>query len=539
MIIDRRVLLRALALAGLSTIARTRVDALAMSGTQAGAVPEPLLRGGDARAAKLHDGTPRHPSRDVGRVLRQQDERVSSLSSATTSPTPIFTATPKPVPFTFRRLGYTPREAPRKYLPYNRSSPVSKTDTGVHDATGVRMLAIGSKLYNHPVAQAQWGLDNLSSYQLTRDSFYLNRAVLQAQRLVDSHVVSREAWYFPYPFDFLLHGYSDELMQAPWYSAMAQGLALSLFSRLYGETRNQLWRDSADGTFASFLNPPQQGLPWTVQLDGYGYLWLEEYARWPPPDSDFTFNGLVFALFGLYDYAVLTGDARAVLLWDGALTTARQYSQVGIRAPRWASRYCLAHVVNDPGYHHIHITQLLACSAMTADSVFARIADQLRDDYPPPQVSGSVSFAAGYHKGYRFDRYGRVTSSLALNLSRASSAPGDRRIRIRNWGIFYRISAGFLAGYFVGEAYPVRRLMGLHVGLAYFPERRAVFGAQTYSGYQFTSDGRVVGSRSTGFSAPSSAPFDSSGVINGRPHVHITAGVFAGFWVPTQNLVLQ
>lgn len=58
---------------------------------------------------------------------------------------------------------------------------------------------------DHPAAQAQYGLANLASFDLTDGQRILDRAIAQAT-LVDDKVVSRAAWYFPYVFDFALHG---------------------------------------------------------------------------------------------------------------------------------------------------------------------------------------------------------------------------------------------------------------------------------------------------------------------------------------------
>ncbi|MEE3920669.1 hypothetical protein V2I01_27810 [Micromonospora sp. BRA006-A] len=76
-------------------------------------------------------------------------------------------------------------------------------------------------LYDHPVVQADWGLDNLNAYQVTGDRFFLDRAIAQARRNLDRKVESRGAWWYSYPFD--LPRCTGLVLQAPWYSAMAQG----------------------------------------------------------------------------------------------------------------------------------------------------------------------------------------------------------------------------------------------------------------------------------------------------------------------------
>jgi len=46
------------------------------------------------------------------------------------------------------------------------------------------------------------------------------------------------------------------VLRAPWYSGMAQGLAISLFSRLSVVTGEARWRQAATATFDSLLIPP-------------------------------------------------------------------------------------------------------------------------------------------------------------------------------------------------------------------------------------------------------------------------------------------
>jgi hypothetical protein len=244
------------------------------------------------------------------------------------------------------------------------------------------------------VAQAQYGLGSLSSYQLTQNATYLRRAIAQANRLVATRVASRSSWYFPYRFDFALHGKASETLQAPWYSAMAQGLALSLFVRLSQTTGDAAWLADADAVAASFRNAPATGLPSTVHVDGRGFLWLDEYPEVPASSSDLTFNGHMFGFFGLYDYAHQTADPVASQLWDGAAMTVRRYGQNGFRHTNWISRYCLKHQTPAPDYHAIVTVQMLHVHAQTGDALFARVADLYLADYPR-DFHTRVRFPAG------------------------------------------------------------------------------------------------------------------------------------------------
>ena len=160
---------------------------------------------------------------------------------------------------------------------------------------------------------------------------------------------------------------------------MAQGQALSLFTRLYTEIEAPRLMDAAEATFASFERFLNDGAkPWTVLVDNEGYLWLEEY---PTPDADHhAFNGHNFAVYGLYDYYLLTGDALEEL--KGAVTTVLRYFD-DYRNPDGPSYYELRFGVTDEKYHAIHIKQLATLASITGDDRFAKMSEILICDLPP------------------------------------------------------------------------------------------------------------------------------------------------------------
>ncbi|MFL5684454.1 MAG: D-glucuronyl C5-epimerase family protein [Chloroflexota bacterium] len=474
---------------------------------------------------------PKRPTRDVRAILRTQSDASRSSGSLHAAAFPAFAT-----------LGYVQQPVPAAAHPYALAAAVPIDDTGIHDGDGVRMIRIGTTLFDHPVAQAQYGLANVASFDLTDDQRFLDRAIAQATRLVDTRVVSREAWYFPYPFDFALHGRASETMHAPWYSAMAQGMALSLFVDLYERTDDDAWLAAATGTVASFRNGPQTGLPWVVHIDGEGYLWLEEYPAEPPSASDFTLNGHMFATFGLYDYATLTGDPVSTLLFDGGVTTARRYGGTfapgGFRTQAWLSAYCLRHDILDVKYHGIVTNQFIAVHSLTADALFARVSDAYRADYPE-NLRSSVRFAAGTWAGYVFDARGGVVRSKTVGFIRASSAPSDRYTRIKGRGLYYRITAGSLKGYWVAERAERVHAAGQYATARYYPSRSATFPIGRTVGYRFDANGVRSASRSVSLSRRSSAPFDQTAMYGGRRYARITAGALTGYWVPTGAVTLR
>jgi hypothetical protein len=457
--------------------------------------------------------------------------------TATPTPTPAAAAAVPPVmplTFTFANDGYALRSLSVVERPYYRTQVISLIDTGSHDASGVRMVSRSGRLYDHPVAQAQYALDLLNSYRITGDAAYLNRARLQAQRLIDRAVTARGAWYFPYAFDFANAG---EVHRAPWYSAMAQGQALSVFVRLFEVTADEKYLQAAGWALNSFKNLPD-GAPWTVAVDAAGYLWFEEYPETP---LDYILNGHIWAIYGLADYHRLTGDASALALAQGALTAVRHYMG-SFRAPGYLSRYCLKHCGHTSSYHVIHFFQLRQLYTLTGDVRFVRMADTYESDRPDFRISGTVRFLAGTHAAFRFSSTGTIVDKKRATLLRPSQAPAsERQTLVNHPGMWLHISAGIFNGYWISET-PAAYLIGIvRAGpygppspgpVRYTPARRVTVQAGTYTAYRYDQTGKVMGSRVGRWSHPSRTLTDQGAVIVGRRHVYITAGVWAGYWLP-------
>ncbi|MGY4909652.1 D-glucuronyl C5-epimerase family protein [Micromonospora aurantiaca (nom. illeg.)] len=469
-----------------------------------GWVPDPLA-----------DGVPQLPSRDVTKTKEQQRRvRASGATAAAT----------------YVRDGHLPKPLPLAAQPTN-SNPAPLVDRGLHDAQGVRMFSFAGKTWNHPVGQAQWGLSNLAAYRASGDKRFLDRAVANAQRNIDRRVESRGAWWYPYDFD-LSRCAGRPLLRAPWYSGMAQGEMLSLFVGLAEITGEAKWRTAADQTFLSLTLPVVANAPWASWVDPNGYLWLEEYPVTFGTTGERVLNGHTFALYGVYDYWRLTGDERAVAVFDGAASTVRRYLPTHFRVTRWASKYSMGCAQPHVKYHQVHTAQNLKLYEMTTSAVFATYAYLLRSDYPAPAVNGAVSFAAGTHVGYTFSSTGAVTSQKTLKLARASGAQASQRVRVYGRGIYYQIANGALAGYLVPEAYGQRVLLGKAVEHRYDPARTLSFQPGTYTGYAYDAAGNVTGSKRLTFPSASIAPLGATAWVNGRLSYQVTAGAYVGYWLP-------
>jgi hypothetical protein len=283
------------------------------------------------------------------------------------------------LPPPYRVTSYTIRTLARTALPYVSTSLPSKVPPALHDADGVPMKLIGTRLYYSPAGLAQYGLRHEDAFRRTGDADYRVIATKVLNKLMAIGVMSNGGVYIPYRFNFAMHRIATEVMRAPWYSAMAQGLALSLAVRLYRDTGNPVFRTDADLLFRSFKHVGRGTKPWVTYIDAGRYLWLEEYPE-PYTPSDHTANGFNFAVFGLYDYYQETHDPYALQVLRASLTTMRHYVSA-YRRPGTYSKYCLRHGKPQWKYHKIVTWQLEFLYKMSGDPYFHSMSRLFYSDY--------------------------------------------------------------------------------------------------------------------------------------------------------------
>ena len=263
--------------------------------------------------------------------------------------------------------------------PYTECAAFKIGANYARDAEGIPLKLYRDDFTYNPVLIAQAGLEWLACYRESNDAWYLEQARKAGRHLVSKSEDFDGAMFFPYHFDFYLHGRQASVARAPWYSGMAQGQALSLFSRLGELTSDAEWELAAATTLKSFDRARGEAQPWIMDVDEDNSLWIEEY---PTVGEAHVLNGFVFAMFGLYDYYAWRGDEHAAELFRQSLHTLRLNVE-RFRNPLELSAYCLAHRVQNAGYHKIHIWQLGAITRMTDDPYFASVADLFAADYSP------------------------------------------------------------------------------------------------------------------------------------------------------------
>lgn len=161
------------------------------------------------------------------------------------------------------------------------------------------------------------------------------------------------------------------------YSGMAQGEAISVLVRAELEARSHEdsvaseYRRSARRAFELLSRPLEEGGCAVWNGDS---VTVEEYPESPPST---VLNGWVYALFGVYDFMLVTNDGQVSNFWNHSVNTLVR-ALPSYALSYWTS-YDLAGTVASPFYHTLHIAQMEAMHRLTGDETFALFARRWRE----------------------------------------------------------------------------------------------------------------------------------------------------------------
>lgn len=157
-----------------------------------------------------------------------------------------------------------------------------------------------------------------------------------------------------------------------WYSAMAQGQAISLLSRAYILTKKMVYLQTALAAVKLFKVSSQDGGVQATFMDKHP--WFEEYPTTP---SSFVLNGFIYSLIGLYDLkSVANADDRteAESLYENGLSSLK--AMLALYDSGSGSFYDLRHITLGIApnlarwdYHTTHINQLLLLGTIEPDQI--------------------------------------------------------------------------------------------------------------------------------------------------------------------------
>ncbi|XP_013394261.1 D-glucuronyl C5-epimerase B-like [Lingula anatina] len=165
-----------------------------------------------------------------------------------------------------------------------------------------------------------------------------------------------------------------------WYSAMAQGHAMSVLTRAYLHSKEKKYLEAAVRGLKPFdVKSANNGV---LALFMDKYAWYEEYPTTP---SLFVLNGFIFSLMGLYDLRTVLSDNKDVQrLYSQGLTSLK--ALLPLFDTGSGTTYDLRHVTMKlpPNrarwdYHTTHIVQLLVLSSVESDPIFATTAQRWSD----------------------------------------------------------------------------------------------------------------------------------------------------------------
>jgi len=209
------------------------------------------------------------------------------------------------------------------------------------------------------IALGQWGLAAYERYMLDEGDEWLDTALVGGDHLVATQLTGKlaGAWHEPedYPHTFQVPG--------PWVSAMAQGLCASYLARLYVSTNREEFAESARRAVEAMKIPTEAG-GCSAPLNGSSFP--EEYPTTPP---SFVLNGAIYAVYGVIDVALATGDEAV----------RRRYTREGVQAVEKAVTQ---------GYRDVvYLTTEVDLDPLRAEVGFGQVLEAIRRSAGNPSAS--------------------------------------------------------------------------------------------------------------------------------------------------------
>ena len=144
------------------------------------------------------------------------------------------------------------------------------------------------------------------------------------------------------------------------YSAMAQGEGVSMLLRAYIASGERKYLESAKRAVFFMLVPKQEGgVCHCTETD----LVFYEYTERPA-----VLNGWIFALWGLFDYAKVTGDSVIQAAYEKTVDTLERY--IPHYDLGYWTRYDYSDRIASPQYHKLHIDQFVTMYDLTGREIF-------------------------------------------------------------------------------------------------------------------------------------------------------------------------
>lgn len=271
-------------------------------------------------------------------------------------------------------------------------SPLLALQDGSLDESGVpcRVLADTHLAGYQPATIARYALAHWNAYVTTADEDHCRAFIAQARWLVAHEIrLPNEAggWLNLSPRPEY-HAFT------PWLSALTQGNALSVLVRAHQLTSEPAFLHTARRAVRTFeLDILDGGV--NTPLGEHG-VFFEEVAVYP---AAHVLNGCIQALFGLYDYLALSGDASIAALIQRSLATLHAVIAL-FDTGYWSRQDLLSRRLASPSLHALHVHLLEALARYDADGDWATLAARWAgyQQRLPSRIRRSLASAAARSK---------------------------------------------------------------------------------------------------------------------------------------------
>jgi hypothetical protein len=228
----------------------------------------------------------------------------------------------------------------------------------VYYGTTVNGKPIGFQ--RNPVTTTLQANEFYDKYKKNNDESSKTYFLNNANWLVDNAI--NKGYYSLLQYDFPLPIYNFE---PPWFSAMANGLALQVLIKAHEITLDSKYLITAKSLLnAFFIEVEDGGITYKDSSDEW---WYEEYAS---NDKNAkisrVLNGMLFTVLGIYDYFKYTGDPDAKLLFEKGVNSIKKelykYNDNG---------YSYYDILGNPSnnYHQIHIDLTKQLYDLTGETI--------------------------------------------------------------------------------------------------------------------------------------------------------------------------
>jgi len=231
---------------------------------------------------------------------------------------------------------------------------ISKTNwKGRVDNKGIPLVTVNNTVAYHPTLIVQKALGHYDRWLLKGRDKDIKQFIMLCGWLV-ANQDKQGGWVLSE-----VVGFEDVPSK---YSALTQGEAISALVRAWKETRKKKFIDCAHKAYDVLVMPVSRGGVTFYLREG---VFLEEF---PVHEKNTILNGWVSALFGIYDYSLVTGKGRVKRLFQRSMKTLKKH--IHSYDNGYWSLYDQRGNLSSPFYHELHISQLNALWLVTRDKAF-------------------------------------------------------------------------------------------------------------------------------------------------------------------------